>query len=542
MAKVKAKLELDSKGFNTGLSRAKKSMGSLKAPAMAAVTAGFVAATAAAVGLAAGVKNVLDVGGQLSDLSARTGVAAGELQTLQVAFKQNGIESSKVGSSIAKMQKAMVESGQGITTYQRAFDSIGVSMEELKGLSSTEQFEKIGGAINNLGSSAEKNAAAMQIFGRSGSELITLFANEGAVGDAAKTLGEQAALMTKNANMFDRASDILATIGLKMQGFFVGVADTLVPALMPLLEAANGIDLSSFGQDLGEKLAYALTLITSGLLGEMVHTQFSLAATNFVNLIVSGLVGIFSLVKTAMIALPQLFIDVLSIVSKPDFWKGVGYGLLAAAQKFAAIVNRAVGNILQAASNMPGLGGLSTLAKGAFNTADRLDAQAFGNSGKSSDLLDSDIQALGDIVGEVVANAYATAADDMDSFGDATDTSGLKKNAALINEVVKNTMKANREAAAAKFQPADGSKGGAFDPDNIGGKMGGGGSASGVIAQSLQKVGGGGAFARFSDTANPAAQAVKEQKTTNKLLAKNNELLASSLGRISGGGSAVLAY
>ena len=106
---------------------------------------------------------------------------------------------------------------------------------------------------------------------------------------------------------------------------------------------------------------------------------------------------------------------------------------------------------------------------------------------------------------------------------------------ALINARVEDTMQMNRKDAAARFKPADGGDG-AFSADG----MGAGGT--GVIAQSLQKVGGGGAFARFSDTANPAAQAVQEQKTTNKLLAKNNELLAASLSGGTVGGSAVLAY
>jgi hypothetical protein len=43
-------------------------------------------------------------------------------------------------------------------------------------------------------------------------------------------------------------------------------------------------------------------------------------------------------------------------------------------------------------------------------------------------------------------------------------------------------------------------------------------SNTGVIAQSLQKVGGGAAFARFSDAANPAAEAVREQKKSNNYL------------------------
>jgi hypothetical protein len=60
--------------------------------------------------------------------------------------------------------------------------------------------------------------------------------------------------------------------------------------------------------------------------------------------------------------------------------------------------------------------------------------------------------------------------------------------------------------------------------------MGGAGrSNTGVIAQSLQKVGGGAAFARFSDAANPAAQAVREQQKTNGFLARIEQKLSPQM-------------
>jgi hypothetical protein len=59
---------------------------------------------------------------------------------------------------------------------------------------------------------------------------------------------------------------------------------------------------------------------------------------------------------------------------------------------------------------------------------------------------------------------------------------------------------------------------------------------TGIIAQSLQKVGGGAAFARFSDAANPAAQAVREQIKSNGYL----ETIAAGINYIRNGNGSLM--
>jgi hypothetical protein len=133
MATVSTKLTLDTSGFNRGIKSAESGMAKFKAAAgpavLGAIAAGFAAAAAAAAGLAVGVKGALDLGGALSDLSTRTGVAAGELRVLQEAFARNGLSAEQVGPAINKLQRAIVEGGQGVATYKRAFDSLGISLD-----------------------------------------------------------------------------------------------------------------------------------------------------------------------------------------------------------------------------------------------------------------------------------------------------------------------------------------------------------------------------------------------------------------------------
>ena len=519
MATVTTKLTLDTSGFNRGIKSAENGMAKFKAAAgpavLGAVAAGFAAAAAAAAGLAVGIKGALDLAGALSDLSSRTGVAAGELRILQEAFARNGLSAEQVGPAINKMQRALVEAGDGAGPTAKAFQTLGLSVDSLRGMDASSQFAAIGQAINALPDPAARAAAAMQLFGRSGGEMLTLFANSGAMAEAARSVGDQADILTRNANLFDQASDILGSVATKMQGFFVGVADTLVPALMPLLEAADGIDLSGLGQDLGNAIAFGLTVITSGNLGNILSAQLKLSGAQFVNTMVSGLTGIIAFLATNMVQMPANFVKILGIVTQPEFWSGLGNGLVAAAMKFAAIIQRAAASVLDAISNAPGLGGAAGMAQTYRDSADQMDAGASEFGAKASEQLQGPLNTYIEALQESFGKSFDAMADAIQNTGETIDTTELQAaRDGLVGEIT-TQMEANREAVRSRFEATKTQTPLMDEMEDSAGK---GKGSAGVIAQSLQSVGGGAAFARFSDAANPAAEAVREQKKSNGYL------------------------
>jgi len=530
MATVSTKLTLDTSGFNRGIKSAENGMAKFKAAAgpavLGAVAAGFAAAAAAAAGLAVGIKGALDLAGALSDLSSRTGVAAGELRILQEAFARNGLSAEQVGPAVNKMQRALVEAGDGAGPTAKAFQTLGLSVESLRGMDASAQFAAIGQAINALPDPAARAAAAMQLFGRSGGEMLTLFANSGAMAEAARSVGDQADILTRNANLFDQASDILGSVATKMQGFFVGVADTLVPALMPLLEAADGIDLSGLGQDLGNAIAFGLTVITSGNLGNILSAQLKLSGAQFINLLVQGISGMVAFLAQRLIDIPSEFVTLLGIVTKAEFWAGVGNGLLAAAMKFAAVIQRAAAALLDAVSNVPGLGGAAGLAAGYRESAAQMDAGAAERGAAASDALSGPLAQVRERIAQSFDNAITAAAAAMEQAGETIDTTELQAaRDGLVGEIT-TQMDANRQAVRAKFEATKTQTPLMEDMEDSAGK-----GNAGVIAQSLQSVGGGAAFARFSDAANPAAEAVREQKKSNGYL----ETIAAGINYIRSG-------
>jgi hypothetical protein len=505
-ATVTAKLALDSSGFTAGLTKAQAALGKLGAIGVPVMAAGFAAAAAAAAGLAVGIKKAVDIGGALSELSARTGVAAGELRVLQMAFERAGLSADKVGPAINKMQRAIIEAGQGSKTAQDALANLGLSVEQLSGLSPDKQFEAIGQAINGISNPAAQAAAAMQIFGRSGGEMLALFKDSGALGDAARAIGSQADLLTRNANLFDRASDILNTIGSKLEGFFVGVADQVVPAILPLLEAADGLDFAGIGQSLGEGIAFALTAITSGQIGNLLTAQLKLSGAEFANTMYKGIVGAMAFLVQRMVDAPSDFLKVLEIVKQPAFWQGMGNALIAAALAFGRAIMGTVADVMGVLSEVPRL---KSMLEGPMSSVigamDSMGEEQLRRQNAAQEQLAGPLEQIRAQAAQSFNNAAEAASKAM-AGASQIDTGAFAQQRDEITNSISEQMRANQEAARARFEA---SKTMIPAMDEEFGKAAK--EASGVITDSMQKVGGGGNFARFGSGASAELNESKKQ-------------------------------
>lgn len=273
-ANLKSKISLDDTQFTAGLRRVKlttaaaaKQIGtsfrklggimanlakSLARFAAIAGTITFAAAIAGAVKLGNALKKAFDAGGALSDLSAQTGIAVKELVILQQAFEDNGVAADQVGTVVNKLQRSISDFGNGLSTQVRAFERLGITYAELERKSPLQQFQMVQTAIARMEDPTKRAATAMEIFGRSGGNMLALFQDGNAISNAMVTVGGAADLLDKNATKFDRISDLLNSAGSKLQGFFVGVADVAADKILPVLEKFNSMDFASMGQNFAQ--------------------------------------------------------------------------------------------------------------------------------------------------------------------------------------------------------------------------------------------------------------------------------------------------
>ena len=236
--------------------------------------------------LAAGVAHVYDFGGELSDMASRTGISAEKLVVLTQALKDSGVEFGALVPALKKMQVALVSVAKGGSA--KVFEQIGLHVSDLLDLDPGEQFERVGAAIAKMENPAARAAAAVELFGKSGMNMLSFFADESAMQTARDSIGEQAKLLGDNAEQFDRISDRLGRVGIKLRGFFVGVAARLAPIMDGLTAVMDKIDLAGMGAALADKLKDAAKWIIIAIKEPMktitlMWETMKLGAANFVD-------------------------------------------------------------------------------------------------------------------------------------------------------------------------------------------------------------------------------------------------------------------
>lgn len=223
-------------------------------------------------GFAAGIKSAADLGSQLSDVAARTDMTAGEVLVLQQAFKNAGIDSGTLQTSIGQLNKSIDEANRGNKTYADSFERIGVNLQKLYAMRPAERFRTIQEALNGLNDSADRTAVAMRLFGRQGQQLLNLSTND--IKEAERILGSLPEVMTRNAAVFDHISDSIGNMNVKSQQFFSGVLDLVEPTLTSFLDRFNGYDFTPMGRNIGASINVGIQMIQDGQIPRLIELVF----------------------------------------------------------------------------------------------------------------------------------------------------------------------------------------------------------------------------------------------------------------------------
>jgi len=211
-----------------------KNSASFKKMGMAMTVAG--GAIVASMGLM--IKKYVTAGDQIDKMSKRTGFAAETLSELRYAAEISGANIESLEKGVKRMAKTIVDAGDGMATYIRSFDRIGVSVKDLQDLNPEQQFLTIAEAIAKVEDPTIRAATAQDIFGRAGTQLLPLF-NLGVDGMEAlrKKAHELGIVFDKEAaEKAARLADAQLTLSSALRGVTISIAENLAPALSKLAE------------------------------------------------------------------------------------------------------------------------------------------------------------------------------------------------------------------------------------------------------------------------------------------------------------------
>ena len=342
----------------------------------------------------------------ISKLSRRLGLTYGQLAGLQLAGSLAGVGLETIAMGATKLDVAFVNASNGSQAAIDKFTSLGLSMVDLQKMSPEQRFSAIADAIAKLPTAAERSAAAIRLFGKSGAELLPIF-EEGA--GALQKAREQAeafglALSGAQGKEVEKMNDAFTLAYAAIQGIVTQVIAYLSPAISGIVEEFTAFVAGAGGVSIGEGIATAL--IDSAI---FVVEMFGIAA-NFIyaNVVepMGGAAGMLSAAFAVGATVANVFMGLGNIIS-------------AAFSFAAAQIEMTVGMLLSAigaiAAWIPGMGDTADQFKAAGSSMLDSANQSLADSANSaiaagqnfSDAVTGGATASGEAVGNTVANAIA---------------------------------------------------------------------------------------------------------------------------------------
>jgi hypothetical protein len=137
-----------------------------------ASSAGMVAGAFGAMG--AGIvmfsQEVADLTNELTDASAKSGIAIETLAGLRLAAEGSGLEFSNLEGGLIKFQSSISEAAKGSKSLSESFSQIGVEVKNADGTmrDANDVFNDSIKALGEMENTTERNALAMKLFGKQG--------------------------------------------------------------------------------------------------------------------------------------------------------------------------------------------------------------------------------------------------------------------------------------------------------------------------------------------------------------------------------------
>lgn len=200
-----------------------------------------IAATAAFAAFQAAVKSV----GDFQDLADMTGASAEGLASFAVAAGTAGTSMEEIASASVKLTKNLTGVDDESKAAGAALAALGLNIEEFKQLSPEEQLETVAKALGDVSNAADQTAIAMDLFGKSGAQVLPFL----------KALDEQGgrtviltAEMIKQADEYADAQ-AKATTELKLYG--QALATQAIPYVTEFTKAVTDTVKEMLGLDKG---------------------------------------------------------------------------------------------------------------------------------------------------------------------------------------------------------------------------------------------------------------------------------------------------
>lgn len=204
---------------------------------MSSVKNAIFSVQGAVLGLAGvgGLGALIVSGGEYADQLGKTanklGITTEALQAMHYAGGLAGIGVQEMESNLVRMTNAVQEARDGTGAASKTFKDMGLNIKELAGLAPDKQFEAISEAMGGLGSQSKRVSSAIDIFGKAGSDMLTVMAGgKNVLSDARKEIEALGiGISAIESKKIENANDAIGRVGSVIKGLGEKIMSQLAP-------------------------------------------------------------------------------------------------------------------------------------------------------------------------------------------------------------------------------------------------------------------------------------------------------------------------
>jgi hypothetical protein len=285
VADPKIKITADTSQAERAISDLEKSLQSLGESSLGVTTA-LAGITAAAGAMGYAILATLESAGQLIDASNAIGVSATNLQALQHAAAQAGVDAESLNSTLIRLSGNLGSAiAKGSGPAIEALKQLGIPLDQIARQRPDQQFATIASELNKMTNPAQRNALAIELLGKQGPRMLEVAKGIEAANAELQRMG--VALTDLDVAALDEAGDAVDSLkSIFASGLKKAVAD-IAPYIVAIVERikdaiaeAGGFEAVWEKIKTAIKLALNIALLTATItaLARMVQGGLALAA------------------------------------------------------------------------------------------------------------------------------------------------------------------------------------------------------------------------------------------------------------------------
>jgi hypothetical protein len=221
---------------------------------LAPVLGGVGIAMAGVAVAAGGMWSAMSHAKEMRNIADESGLLVSELIPLQKIFNQVGLEADQVPVVMTHLRESLATLNDPASKASKAFEKIGLNAESFKGKSYYEGLKLIGTALANATDKTDALNAATEAFGaKKGTKVGQALAGANFGAMEARN-PESAKIIEEQGDIFQRFQLAVARLKPSLDGFFLGMASEIVPALADAADKIERMDLVGLGKRFGDAL------------------------------------------------------------------------------------------------------------------------------------------------------------------------------------------------------------------------------------------------------------------------------------------------